>query len=342
MNVMNSKCIYCASMCKASIGVIAAILRRLCCLSLCMWLLLPDLALAGVVNSTATETVSRMPPIASNDAAGTVAAATAITATVAVPTAVDIGIVAVLRNEFEAIKRNISNQNIVTLAGVTYLTGVMHDNSVALVQSGVGSTNVTLAAAQLIRDFNPSGVLLFGSAGAVKNELNIGDVIFGGKVYSLDFGDQTTSLPMMRMSEDHHIRGGIMPLVFSGDKKLLSVFRKPSIASNLKAHDANNKQEKAKLIKGVIVSSDHFPNTALDVVRMKRSRVDAVDIGGAAFMQTCWVYKKRCLVVRGISNVAGDNSGVSNSYVQWSDANRKLSENNVGLAVDWIIGKQGD
>jgi len=89
-----------------------------------------------------------------------------------------------------------------------------------------------------------------------------------------------------------------------------------------------------KITIGTIASSDHFPSTSNDIKRAKYLSTDCIEMEGASVMKVCWMYNKTCLLVRGISNIAGYNK---NKFLAWNKSNRILAEQNAANIVIEII-----
>ncbi|MFF3333813.1 nucleosidase [Streptomyces sp. NPDC002888] len=63
--------------------------------------------------------------------------------------------------------------------------------TVALAELGEGATNAAAQTAQLVSWLRPQAVLFVGVAGSLKDDIGIGDVVVGTKVYGIHGGKQT-------------------------------------------------------------------------------------------------------------------------------------------------------
>lgn len=249
--------------------------------------------------------------------------------------AVDVAIVNAAESESAYIRQTLTNSETKCIDGLTYIVGKIDNKDVVLVKTGIGSVNSAIVLTKLLHDFSPHYILFSGSSGMVNMHLNIGDVVLARKVYSLDYGEQNSSQPIIRCYENNPIRHTLDPVIFLGNEKLLSLAHGINLDQQIFAHDSRGTEHQAKVFAGVIASSDHFPNTGEDMARMQRNSVDVVDMEGVSVLKTCWIFHRDCLLIRGISNVAGPN--VSNPYLQWNIRNRALAENNAGEVTVKII-----
>ncbi|MCL5260659.1 MAG: 5'-methylthioadenosine/S-adenosylhomocysteine nucleosidase [Gammaproteobacteria bacterium] len=254
--------------------------------------------------------------------------------------AVDFGIISAVQGESMLIQQTLTNTATKTINGVTYLQGVLGNKSVVVVVSGIGNTDVTVAATRLISDFNPAHILFSGSAGKVDAKLNIGDVILGQESFSLDYGNQTAMKPSIEVIEKNPIRKSEEPLVFSGDKKLLKLIAELNASSQLlRSHDADGKTFNAKILPGKIASSDSLPLVKEQFKRLKKFSVRGIEMEGAGLMKVCWMFKKSCLLVRGVSNAAdpAGYSSTTNKNEAWNKENERLGEINAAKTTIKII-----
>jgi nucleoside phosphorylase len=75
-------------------------------------------------------------------------------------------------------------------AGTLFENGVVADtnNSVALARTGPGNATTALITERAIAMFRPKALLFVGIAGALRNEIHLGDVVVSSKVYAFHGG----------------------------------------------------------------------------------------------------------------------------------------------------------
>lgn len=248
---------------------------------------------------------------------------------------IDFGILCAVQSEAHPIKAAMRNLHEEVINRVCFYVGQIANKNVVLVVGGVGTANAAAITMLLNTSFNSKYILFSGSSGRINSELNIGDVILSSEIYSMDFGDQTTVKPSMISFGLNPIRNEYEPVAYYGDKYLLSFIDKLNDELHLVAHDARGKQKTAKIIAGKIASSDHFPNTRSDIIRLRHNSVDAIEMESAALMKICWLYEKPCLSIRGISNIAGPK--VTNPHMMWNKKNERISVHNACKAAVKLI-----
>lgn len=114
----------------------------------------------------------------------------------------NIGIIGALGEEVEELKASIENAQIVTKAGMEFVSGTIGDKNVIVVKSGVGKINAAVCAQILIDIFEVDILINAGVAGSLKNEINIGDIVIAKDVVNHDmdatgFGHALGEVPNM-------------------------------------------------------------------------------------------------------------------------------------------------
>ena len=78
--------------------------------------------------------------------------------------------------EIKKIMQEIKEQKIYEL---NFITGKINNKEIILVEAGVGKVNAARTTQILIDNFELEAIINVGSAGAVNNELSIGDIVIG-------------------------------------------------------------------------------------------------------------------------------------------------------------------
>lgn len=182
--------------------------------------------------------------------------------------------------------------------GVHYIEGRIDGSSVVFANAGLGKTNISLITARLIRDYHPQFIFLAGSAGGINSALDKQSIVIGKRIIDADLGMLTDQGPYY-LSEEYFTtpqkNNAPIPKEYAADPLILN-----AVYSVIKHKSQDN------IIIGSIATSDILPNTAEQTKLLKINQIDAVEMEGAAFMQACWLFDTRCLVVRGISNAVDD------------------------------------
>ncbi|MEU9158332.1 5'-methylthioadenosine/S-adenosylhomocysteine nucleosidase [Streptomyces sp. NPDC048417] len=110
------------------------------------------------------------------------------------PTAAAV-ILTALPEEYDAVRAHLVDaEEIVHPNGTRAELGRLADTSwtVALAELGVGALTAASLTTQIVDWLDPEAVLFVGVAGGLKDDIEIGDVVVGTKVYAIHGGKQTT------------------------------------------------------------------------------------------------------------------------------------------------------
>lgn len=246
------------------------------------------------------------------------------------------GVVCAIPEEAAPIIQHIDHLQTIYQNHVKYVTGDIKNTPIILTISGVGISNAAISTTLLIERFRPDYLVFSGSAGRIDEKLHIGDVVLSRAVYALDYGNPYKVTPDIALPMPNPIRGVKDPLYFYASKQLLELYQKLNAPGLLKeAHDAAGKALPAKIVIGLLATSEHFPNDDRDANRMAQNHVAAVSMEGSGFMKACWIFQKNCIVIRGISNAVG--LSVKDPSLTWNKANETLAEWNAGQVTARLI-----
>ena len=176
-------------------------------------------------------------------------------------------------------------------AGLTVHEATYHGHDLVLVKAGVGKVNAAMCAQLLIDDFDASAVICTGSAGALHDGLDIGDVIVAEDCVQHDVRVDFLGLPPGQIPfTDHRFFASAPALV----ERAASV--------DLAGHD---------VVLGRVCTGDTFIQ---DEARRNEIRDelggDCVEMEGAAVGQVCTLNDVPFLLVRAISDRADGSSDV--------------------------------
>lgn len=244
-----------------------------------------------------------------------------------------VGILGIAR-EIAPIEKRLEDVREVSVRGYVFRVGTLNGRHVVVGRSGAGKVNAAIIATLLIGQFNPSAILFSGTAGAIDPALRQGDVVIGATVAYHDAGLQTAA-GIRRRGMRNAVTGDLDPLLVPAPESLLSVARRSAQLLRLPPIRTSDGVEKPpRIVEGVIVTGDVF---LADNGRRGQLRDDlgaaAVEMEGAAVIQTCRQFAVPCLVVRSITDRAdGDASA---NYEQFLVT---ASENAATLVAAVIAG----
>lgn len=213
-----------------------------------------------------------------------------------------IGIIVAEIEELEAIKSLMIDFEELHIYNLNILKGKISNRDCLLVRCGVGKVNSARTAQVLTDNFNLECIINLGSAGALNETLNMGDIVIGEKLVQHDF-DVTA------FGRDK----GFIPetgMFFECDDSLLDKCKDIKI-SNI------------RICTGVIASGDIFCTDIKmkEVIRTKFS-ADCVEMEGAAIAQVCYLNNVPFIVVRSISDTPNGNNNIDfNEYLHFASKN---------------------
>lgn len=216
-----------------------------------------------------------------------------------------IAIIGAMEPEVAILKNNMENLNTTKIANYEYFSGQLNGQDVVLVQSGIGKVASAIATALLINNFNPEYVINTGSAGGFDKELKVGDIAVGNKLVHHDVDVTAFNYEFGQVPS--------MPARFSADEKLVAL-AKESIAE----------MDEITCKVGLVATGDSF---MCDPVRIEATRQQfpdmlAVEMEGAAIAQTCYQMDTPFLVIRSLSDIAGEESPMSfDAYLEIASKN---------------------
>lgn len=204
-----------------------------------------------------------------------------------------IGIIGAMEEETRVLLSYMEHRVDQNTHHLSYTTGEIHGVEVVMTQSGIGKVNSALAAAFMIDRYQPELIINTGSAGGLKKELQIGDVLVSDAVAYHDvdataFGYEKGQVPQMPaeyLSDERYVR------------EILNA------AQSVGLHP----------LQGLIVSSDSFIASKEGVSKIKQDfpEAGATEMEGASIAQTCFVMDTPFVIIRAISDSADEEASTS-------------------------------
>lgn len=197
-----------------------------------------------------------------------------------------IGIVVAMEEECEAIESIMTNMEIQEIYNLRFIVGKIGKKECVLVQSGIGKVNAARTTQVMIDHFKVEYIMNLGSAGAINEQLDIGDILIGKHVVQHDFD----------ITAFGHSKGYITGVGnnIECNKSLITKFEEV-------IESMPERNYKIKL--GIVASGDIF---CTDVVMKDKIRAkfdaDVVDMECAAIAQVAYLNSLPFIVVRSISD----------------------------------------
>ena len=211
-----------------------------------------------------------------------------------------IGIITATEEEITAIKKYITSSKVNKIFDLNFINGTIGKNEVILCESGVGKVNASRTTQLLIDNYDVDCVMNIGCAGALKEQLNIGDIVIGKYLVQHDFD----------ITKFNHDKGYIpnVGIKIESDKNLLGMF--------LNNIDSN-------VFVGTIATGDIFctdKNMSLKI--RNKFNADCVEMEGAAIAQVCYLCNIPFIIIRSISDVVNGTNTIDYDKFAISSANK--------------------
>lgn len=205
-----------------------------------------------------------------------------------------IAVIGAMEQEVEALRSVLENAQTTMIANSEYTTGTYHDKEVVLLKSGIGKVNAAMATTILLADFKPDIVINTGSAGGFDASLEVGAVVISDEVRHHDVDVTIFNYEMGQVPQ--------MPAAFKSDARLMKL-----------AEQAVAEIGEHQFAVGLICSGDSFMNDPQRVATVREyfPQMKAVEMEAAAVAQVCYQFGTPFVVIRALSDIAGQQSHIS-------------------------------
>ena len=205
-----------------------------------------------------------------------------------------VGIIVAMREELEEILKIMNNTIKKEIYNIKYFEGSINKSNIIIVESGVGKVNAARITQILIDKLEVEEIINVGSAGALNEELNIGDIVIADKFVQHDFD----------ITAFGHNKGyitGVGEYIYS-DKKMVKDIS--NIINNIS-------QKKYKVKIGTIATGDIFcTDIEMKNKIYKKFNAQCVEMEGAAIAQVSYLNKIPFIVIRSISDTPNGNNNI--------------------------------
>ncbi|PHR68824.1 MAG: 5'-methylthioadenosine/S-adenosylhomocysteine nucleosidase [Lutibacter sp.] len=220
-----------------------------------------------------------------------------------------IAIISAMQEEIQALLSELENIEVTEKGMRKYYTGTLFEKKVVLVFSRWGKVASAVTTTQLINDYNPTEIIFTGVAGAIKKELNIGDIVIGKKLYQYD----VDCSPIFKKFEIPILKKEYFET--SNPTKIINATNLflDDYDSYINQIDAEKFEIKnPKLIYGNIATGDQFISESDKVKEINEQlpTVQCIEMEGASVAQVCFEYDIPFSIIRIISDKANDNATI--------------------------------
>lgn len=214
--------------------------------------------------------------------------------------------------ELALLKAQLQRSHDTVIQHILFTEGWLEGKQVVLAQTGIGKVNASVATTLVIEHFQPQRLLFSGIAGGLNPALLPGDLVIGAKVAHHDYGTQTPD-SILRRATRNPFTMQENPIYFASDSNLVLTAIEASKAVKFEAVGSRL----PKVITGVIVTGDVFVASDQATKALHATmQGDATEMEGAAVAQVCWQQRTPFIVIRSLSDDAGNNASalVRNFY----------------------------
>lgn len=199
-----------------------------------------------------------------------------------------------MEQEVELLRDALQNTKTETIANSEYTTGTYEGKEVVLLKSGIGKVNAAMSTTILLEKFNPKVVINTGSAGGFDAALKVGDIVISDEVRHHDVDVTAFGYEIGQMAG--------MPAAYKSDENLMEV-----------AKQAVKEVGEHNYSVGLICSGDVFMSNPerVEAVRKDFPTMKAVEMEAAAVAQVCHQFNTPFVVIRALSDIAGQESSMS-------------------------------
>lgn len=199
-----------------------------------------------------------------------------------------VGIIAAMEKEMNAIKEKMKNIKETLILNLKCYTGIIGNQKCVLVKCGVGKVNAARTVQILVDHYFIKEIINIGSAGALKEDLNIGDIVLGKELVQYDFDVTAFGHPKGYVSE--------LGRGFLSNDNLIK-------RSKEVMEQTSHSQYNVKI--GIIATGDtFFTDKKVGEKIVEEFNADCVEMEGAAIAQVCYLDQIPFLVIRSISDTA--------------------------------------
>ncbi|MBS4217069.1 5'-methylthioadenosine/S-adenosylhomocysteine nucleosidase [Bacillus sp. FJAT-49711] len=205
-----------------------------------------------------------------------------------------IAIIGAMEEEVSLLRSNITDKQMNEVAGCEFTSGQIGEKEVILLKSGIGKVNAAMSTTILLEKYKPDLIINTGSAGGYNPQLNIGDLVISTEVRHHDVDVTIFDYEYGQVPQ--------MPPAFLADPSLIETALK-----------AVKNIEGIQAVEGLIATGDSFMNDPerVEFVRNKFPNLQAVEMEAAAIAQVAYQFKVPFVIIRSLSDIAGQESNIS-------------------------------
>jgi adenosylhomocysteine nucleosidase len=223
------------------------------------------------------------------------------------------GIMSAIPEEILGVVNLLQNKEEVRLGKRIYYKGIINNKNVVVVYSRIGKVAASATVSALILNFNITELIFTGVAGAISNQLKIGDIIVGTELVQHDMD----AFPLFPVYEIPLLGKTFFKantnLVESAQNTVRTIFENEYLHGVISKEDlVEFNIQKPAVYSGLIASGDQFfrDNQQKEQLLAGLPNTLCVEMEGAAVAQICYEYSIPFVVIRTISDEADHHSTI--------------------------------
>ena len=218
--------------------------------------------------------------------------------------------------ELVLLKAQLQQAKDTVIQHIHFTEGLLNGRKVVLAQTGIGKVNAAIATTLLLDHFQPREVVFTGIAGGINPALSPGDLVIGTQTAYHDYGTLTPD-SMQRRATRNPFTMQENPVFFTCDTALVQTALAAGKTLAFETINGKNGPRAPQVIAGIIITGDVFVASGAATQQLRNSlHADATEMEGAAVAQACWQQKTPFIIIRSLSDDAGNNASslVRNFY----------------------------
>lgn len=215
-----------------------------------------------------------------------------------------IGILCAIPEETKAFGAALQIQNTQRVGDNDFHSGTLYGAPITLVECGIGKVNAAFASTVLCDHFKCSSLIFSGIAGGIDPALKVGDVVIADRLVQVDYGRFQDGVVIP-------FKGGAFP--FGEPEGEIGYVMPAAIKTKLSPLLDEKLPEwegRAPHIRfGTIITGDVFLNDSRQREKYFGAHTaQAIEMEGAAVAQIAEKYGAQAIIIRALSDLAGDES----------------------------------
>lgn len=205
----------------------------------------------------------------------------------------NIGIIGAMDCEVNSIVNLLEDCLVRDFSGLRLYEGVYKDSIISVVKCGIGKVNAAMCAQVLIDRRDCEVLINTGIAGAISNDLKVGDVVVSEDAVEHDFNATGVGYPQGEIPDQQTSR-------YPADKDLVALIKSCNFSSKIDR----------KLTFGTVASGDIFVcKEKTKQFISDRFNAKCCEMEGAAIAHVAHKNNIPYLIIRSISDSASDDAG---------------------------------